>query len=68
MAKAKKNRADLAAERYSIPIDGAHAADALVNELFDSLDPRDKQTLLWMGMGMAAVRKNDRGVQRDGVA
>lgn len=66
MAKAKKNRTDLAAERYSIPIDGAHAADALVNELFDSLDPRDKQTLLWMGM--AAVRKNDRGVQRDGVA
>ena len=68
MAKAKKNRTDLAAERYSIPIDGAHAADALVNELIDSLDPRDKQTLLWMGMGMAAVRKNDRGVQRDGVA
>ena len=68
MAKAKKNRTDLAAERYSIPIDGAHAADALVNELFDSLDPRDKQTLLWMGMGMAAVRKNDRQNQQDGVA
>lgn len=67
---AKKNRTDLAAERYSIPIDGAHAADALVNELFDSLDPRDprdKQTLLWMGMGMAAVRKNDRQNQQDGV-
>lgn len=46
----------------------AHAADALVNELFDSLDPRDKQTLLWMGMGMAAVRKNDRQNQQDGVA
>ena len=30
MAKAKKNRTDLAAERYNIPIDGAHAADALV--------------------------------------
>ena len=68
MAKAKKNRTDLAAERYSIPIDGAYAADALVNELFDSLDPRDKQTLLWMGMGMAAVRKNDRQNQQDGVA
>lgn len=38
--------------------------------LLAALDPRDKQTLLWMGMGMAAVRKNDRSVQRnqDGVA
>lgn len=68
MAKAKKNPTDLAAERYNIPIDGAHAADALVNELFDSLDPRDKQTLLWMGMGMAAVRKNNRQTNQDGVA
>lgn len=68
MAKAKKNRTDLAAERYNIPIDVAHAADALVNELFDSLDPRDKQTLLWMGMGMAALRKNDRQHNQDGVA
>ena len=68
MAKVKKNRTDLAAERYSTPIDGAHAADALVNELFDSLDSRDKQTLLWMGMGMAAVRKNDRQTENNGVA
>ena len=68
MAKAKKNRTDLAAERYSIPIDGANAADALVNELIDSLDPQDKQTLLWMGMGMAAVRKNDRQRNQDGAA
>lgn len=68
MAKAKKNRTDLAAERYSIPIDGAHAADTLVNELFDSLDPRDKQALLWMGMGMVAVRKNDSQNNHDGVA
>lgn len=68
MAKAKKNRTDLAAERYSIPIDGAHAADALINVLFDGLEPQDKLSLLWMGMGMAAVRKNDRQNQQDGVA
>lgn len=68
MAKAKKNRTDLAAERYSIPIDWAHAADALVNELFDGLEPQDKLSLLWMGMGMAAVRKNDRQHNQDGVA
>ena len=39
MAKAKKNRTDLAAERYSIPADGAHAADTLINVLFDGLEP-----------------------------
>ena len=53
MAKAKKNRTDLAAERYSIPADGAHAADTLINVLFDDLEPQDKLSLLWMGMGMA---------------
>lgn len=68
MAKAKKNRTDLAAERYSIPIDGAHAADTLINVLLDGLEPQDKLSLLWMGMGMAAVRKNDRQNQQDGVA
>lgn len=68
MAKAKKNRTDLAAERYNIPLDDAYVLNALTNELFDSLDPRDKQTLLWMGMGMAAVRKNDRQTKQDGVA
>ena len=35
MAKTKKNRTDLAAERYSIPADGAHAADTLINVLFE---------------------------------
>ena len=59
LAKTKKNRTDLAAERYSIPADGAHAADTLINVLFDDLEPQDKLSLLWMGMGMAAVRKND---------
>jgi hypothetical protein len=68
MAKAKKNRTDLAAERYSIPIDGAHAADTLINVLFDGLEPQDKLSLLWMGMGMAAVRKNDRQTENNGVA
>lgn len=29
---------------------------------------RGKQALLWMGMGMAAVRKNDRQIQQNGVA
>ena len=68
MAKAKKNRTELAAERYSIPADGAHAADTLINVLFDGLELQDKLSLLWMGMGMAAVRKNDRQNQQDGVA
>lgn len=68
MAKAKKNRTDLAAERYSIPIDGANAADALINVLFDGLEPQDKLSLLWMGMGMVAVRKNDRQTETNGVA
>ena len=68
MAKAKKNRTDLAAERYSIPADGAHAADTLINVLFDDLEPQDKLSLLWMGMGMAAVRKNSRQTENNGVA
>jgi hypothetical protein len=68
MAKAKKNRTDLAAERYNIPADGAHAADTLINALFDGLEPQDKLSLLWMGMGMAAVRKNDRQRNQDGAA
>ncbi len=68
MAKAKKNRTDLAAERYSIPADGAHAADTLINVLFDDLEPQDKLSLLWMGMGMAAVRKNGRQTENNGVA
>lgn len=68
LAKTKKNRTDLAAERYSIPADGAHAADTLINVLFDDLEPQDKLSLLWMGMGMAAVRKNDSQNNHDGVA
>lgn len=68
LAKTKKNRTDLAAERYSIPTDGAHAADTLINVLFDDLEPQDKLSLLWMGMGMAAVRKNDSQNNHDGVA
>lgn len=68
LAKTKKNRTDLAAERYSIPEDGAHAADTLINVLFDDLEPQDKLSLLWMGMGMAAVRKNDSQNNHDGVA
>lgn len=67
LAKTKKNRTDLAAERYSIPADGAHAADTLINVLFDDLEPQDKLSLLWMGMGMAAVRKNDSQNNHDGV-
>lgn len=69
MAKTKKNRTDLAAERYSIPEDGAHAADSLINVLFDDLDPQDKLSLLWMGMGMAAIRQNNKSrADHDGVA
>jgi len=30
--------------------------------------PQDKLSLLWMGMGMAAVRKNDSQNNHDGVA
>ena len=52
----------------SIPADGAHAADTLINVLFDDLEPQDKLSLLWMGMGMAAVRKNDSQNNHDGVA
>ena len=36
--------------------------------LFDGLEPQDKLSLLWMGMGMAAVRKNDRQTENNGVA
>lgn len=68
MAKAKKNRTDLAADRYSIPADGAHAADTLINVLFDDLESQDKLSLLWMGMGMAAVRKSGRQTENNGVA
>lgn len=67
MAKTKKSNTELAAERYNIPADGAKAADTLINVLFDDLKPQDKLSLLWMGMGMAAVRKND-SQNHDGVA
>lgn len=67
MAKTKKSNTELAAERYDIPIDSAKAADTLINVLFDDLEPQDKLSLLWMGMGMAAVRKND-SQNHDGVA
>ena len=69
MAKTKKNPTDLAAERYSIPEDGAHAADSLINVLFDDLEPQDKLSLLGMGRGMAAIRQNNKSrADHDGVA
>ena len=69
MAKTKKSNTELAADRYDIPIDSAKAADTLINVLFDDLEPQDKLSLLWMGMGMAAIRQNNKSrVDHDGVA